>query len=91
MRGAVDASPLIYLSKIGRLDVLGQYDEVLVPPEVVEEIERGLTSGHMEALEVRQLVERGRLKVRKAGRPRTEWNLDRGRSEERRVGKECRL
>lgn len=78
MRGAVDASPLIYLSKIGRLDVRGQYDEVLVPPEVVEEIERGLTSGHMEALEVRQLVERGRLKVRKAGRPRTEWNLDRG-------------
>lgn len=78
MRAAIDASPLIYLTKIGRLDALDAYDEILVPPEVVSEIERGLAAGHPEALEVRRLIEKGRLRVRKAGRPRTEWNLDRG-------------
>ena len=78
MRAAVDASPLIYLTKIGRLDVLDGYDEILVPPEVLSEIERGLERVHSEALEVRRLVEKGRLRVRKAGRPRAEWNLDPG-------------
>jgi len=78
MRAAIDASPLIYLTKIGRLDVLDPYQEILVPPEVISEIERGLAAGHPEALEVRRLVEKGRLRIRKGGRPRTEWNLDRG-------------
>lgn len=78
MRAVVDASPLIYLTKIGRLDVLYQYDEVLVPPEVLAEIERGLAAGHPEVLEVRRLVETGRLRVRRAGKPRAEWNLDPG-------------
>lgn len=78
MRAAIDASPLIYLTKMGRLAVLDGYEEVLVPPEALSEIERGLVAGHSEALEVRRLVEMGRLRVRKAGRPRAEWNLDRG-------------
>ncbi len=78
MRAAVDASLLIYLTRIGRLDVLDQYEEVLVPPEVLSEIERGLQIGHTEALEVRRLVEKDRLRVRRGGKPRTEWNLDRG-------------
>lgn len=78
MRAAIDASPLIFLTKIGRLDVLDQYLEILVPPEVISEVERGLASGHPEALEVRGLIEKGRLRIRKGGRPRTEWNLDRG-------------
>jgi len=78
MRAAIDASPLIYLTRIVRLDVLDQYEEILVPPEVISEIERGLAAGHPEALEVRRLVEGGRLRVRKGGRPRTEWNLDPG-------------
>ncbi|OGS46892.1 MAG: hypothetical protein A3K66_01175 [Euryarchaeota archaeon RBG_16_67_27] len=78
MRAAVDASPLIYLTKIGRLDVLDQYEEILVPPEVLSEIDRGLAAGHPEALEVRRLVEKGRLRVRAARKPRAEWNLDPG-------------
>lgn len=78
MRAAIDASPLIYLTRIGRLDVLRQYEDVLVPPEVMSEIERGLEQGHVEALEVRKLVEGGRLRLRKAGRLRGEWGLDRG-------------
>ncbi len=78
MRAAVDASPLICLTRLGRLDLLRQYDEVLVPPEVVAEVERGLEAGHPEALEVRKLVDAGAIRVRKAGRPRTEWALDPG-------------
>ena len=78
MRAAADASPLIFLTKIGGLGLLRQYDEVLAPPEVIAEVERGLEVGHPEALEVRTLVEAGRIRVRKAGRARTEWALDRG-------------
>lgn len=78
MRAAVDASPLIYLTRLGRLSVLEAYETVLAPPEVIAEIERGLRSGHPEALEVRRLVESGQLRVQKGGKPRTEWNLDRG-------------
>jgi len=78
MRAVVNASPLIFLTRIKRLDVLNQYREVLVPPEVVAEIERGLEAGHPEALEVRRLVDEGGLHVRKAKRLRGEWNLDPG-------------
>ncbi|MGQ0796538.1 MAG: hypothetical protein ACT4OI_01545 [Methanobacteriota archaeon] len=78
MKAVVDASPLIYLIKIDRLDVLDQYAEVLIPPEVLSEIERGVAAGHTEALVVRRLVDAGHARVRKAGRPRTEWNLDPG-------------
>ncbi len=78
MRAVVDASPLIYLAKIGRLDVLGQYDEALAPPAVIREAARGLERGHPEALQVRKLVEADRLRVRKSGRLRGEWNLDAG-------------
>lgn len=78
MRAAVDASPLIYLTRIGHLEALEGYDEVLVPSRVMDEINRGLEGGHTEALEVRRLVERGRIKVRRIKSPRGEWNLDPG-------------
>lgn len=78
MKAAVDASPLIYLTRLGRLSILEVYETVLAPPEVINEIERGLQSGHPEALEVRRLVDTGRLRVQKGGKPRMEWNLDRG-------------
>jgi len=78
MRAVVDASPLIYLVKIGRLELLDQYEEILVPPEVLREIERGFEAGHTEFLQVRRMLEGRRLRVRKAGKPRAEWNLGRG-------------
>ena len=78
MKAAVDASPLIFLARIGALNLLAQYEEVVLPPEVLEEIERGPDRGHPEGLQVRRLVEQGTLRVRKAGRVREEWNLDRG-------------
>jgi predicted nucleic acid-binding protein len=78
MKAAADASPLIFLARIGKLDVLDEYDIVYVPSEVLEEIEAGLALGHSEALGVRERVESGRLKVARGGRLRGEWNLDRG-------------
>ena len=78
MRAAVDASALIFLTQLGRLDILRQYSSVLTVPEVMEEIDRGLAAGHPEALHVRALVEDGFLRVRAGGRPRQEWNLDPG-------------
>ncbi len=78
MRAAVDASPLIYLGKIGRLDILEQYSEALVPPEVIAEVERGREKGYTEALQVQRLVELGRVKVRRVRQLPGEWNLDRG-------------
>lgn len=78
MRAAVDASPLIYLTRIGHLEALEGYDEVLVPSRVMDEINRGLERGHTEALEVRRLVERGKIKVRRIKPLRGEWNLDPG-------------
>lgn len=78
MRAVVDASPLIYLTKIQFLELLNQYAEVLVPPEVVAEVERGLAKGYTEALQVRRLVEEGKIKVRKVKRLPGEWNLDVG-------------
>jgi len=78
MKAAVNASPLIYMTRLARLDLLEQYSEVVVPPEVIAEIERGITSGHSEALEVRRLVEGRRLRIVKVRKVRTEWNLDPG-------------
>ena len=78
MKAATNTSPLIFLTKIGRLDVLEQYDTVFVPSEVLAEIEAGRRLGHEEALSVEALVERGRLKVARGGGLRGEWNLDKG-------------
>lgn len=91
MRAVIDASPLTYLTRIGRLRVLDGYKEILVPPEVVSEIERGLAAGHTEALEVRRLVESGRLRVRKARRLRVEWNLDPGETAALALARQARV
>lgn len=78
MRAASNASPLIFLAKIGRLGILGRYEVVYVPEEVMAEIEAGRRLGHAEALAVEALVDRGPVKVARGGRLRGEWNLGRG-------------
>jgi len=78
VKAVIDASPLIFLTKIRRLDVLRQYEAIFAPQQVVAELERGRESGHPEALEVRSLVEDGTIRIRKVGKVRSEWNLDRG-------------
>lgn len=78
MKAVIDASPLIFLTKIGRLDVLRQYETIFAPPEVIAELERGRESGHPEVLQVHALVDDGTIRLRKGGRVKSEWNLDRG-------------
>src|SRR2546429_3331826 len=63
MRAVTDTSPLIYLSRIGRVDLFRQYREVLIPEKVLEEIETGRKRGHPEALDVRRLVRTGHARV----------------------------
>ncbi len=62
-----DSSPLIWLSKIGRLSLLKKlYEAVLIPEEVYREVvERGLEEGLSDALVVKEGVDEGWLKVSK--------------------------
>ena len=78
MRAITNTSPLIYLSRIGRLDLFRQYREVLIPEKVLEEIEAGRKRGHPEALDVRRLVRTGHARVVRVPKVRREWNLGPG-------------
>ena len=78
MKAVIDASPLIFLTKLERLDVLRQYEAVFAPPEVIAELERGREAGHPEALEISSLLDHGTIKMRKGGKVRSEWNLHQG-------------
>jgi len=75
MRAVTNTSPLIYLSRIGRLDLFRQYREVLIPETVLEEIEAGRKRGHPEALDVRRLVRTRNARVVRVPKVRREWNL----------------
>ena len=78
MRAVTNTSPLIYLSRIGRLDLFRHYREVLIPEKVLEEIEAGRKRGHPEALDVRRLVRTRNARVVRVPKVRREWNLGPG-------------
>jgi len=78
VKAVIDASPLIFLTRLERLDVLRQYEVIFAPPEVIAEIERGRVAGHPEALEIRSLLDDGTIKIRKGEKMRSEWNLHQG-------------
>ncbi len=62
-----DASPLIWLSKMGRLALLRKlYGEVVIPEEVYREVvERGFEEGLGDALVVKEGVDEGWIRVSK--------------------------
>ena len=62
----VNASPLIFLAKLSKLDALGVYDPLLTTPLVIAEVEVGSAKGYREALAVRGIVSRRVLEVREA-------------------------
>lgn len=64
-RAVVNASPLIFLAKLDRLDLLPQ--PAATTPEVLDEVGAGLAEGHPEALSIRGLVDEGQLMVEEAG------------------------
>lgn len=69
----LDATPLIYLATVDRLDVLDSLDEACVVPQPVydEVVTEGLEAGHVDPRRVEQAVESGTLSVRPA--PETEF------------------
>lgn len=62
---AINASPLIFLAKLGMLDCLRLYDNVHTSSLVIEEIERGLNKGYQEALSIRKLIDEKFILVKK--------------------------
>ena len=60
-----DTSPLIWLSKIGKLTLLRDlFNEILIPEEVYREaVERGLQEGFSDALVIKEGVDKGWIKI----------------------------
>lgn len=61
MKAVVNASPLIFLSKLHVLYCLEVYDSVYTTDIVIEEVKRGLKKGYQDSLMVLKLIENGRL------------------------------
>jgi predicted nucleic acid-binding protein len=63
----LDSTPLIYLTKIGRLDLLLS-EEILIPRAVYEEVvTKGLEEGFLDAKIIQDTVEKKAIKVRELG------------------------
>ncbi len=60
-----NATPLIYLAKIGKLELLrGIFTQVLIPEEVKEEcVDRGKDLGQADAFTIEKAIEEGWIKV----------------------------
>lgn len=79
MRAGIDASPLIFLSRLEALDVLAHYEEILTTAEVIEEVLPEGRPDDAEALRVRQALETGVVKrVEAQGRLERDFGLGRG-------------
>lgn len=66
----VNASPLIFLAKLGRLGALELFDPVVTTPQTLREVTAGLGLGYGDALAVQAAVDAHRISVRRAPRLR---------------------
>ena len=63
MKAVINASPLIFLAKRGRLQLLSKlFEDVYVPEQVLNEVLRGLEGGFKDALQIKDQIEKGRIK-----------------------------
>ncbi|MBI2545692.1 DUF3368 domain-containing protein [Candidatus Woesearchaeota archaeon] len=62
MKVISNASPLIFLGKINKLDVIEDY-EVIMPKQVYEEIMKGAESGREDVHKIQELINKGIIKV----------------------------
>ena len=62
MKIVCNASPLIFLAKIGKLDLLEDY-QVIIPKQVQEEILKGGLSGKEDSYKIESLVNTNKIKV----------------------------
>lgn len=78
MKAAINASPLIFLSKLGMLDCLRLYEKIYTTQVVTNEIERGMENGYQEALSVKKLVDDGVIRIEKTEGPKEGFGLHPG-------------
>ncbi len=65
MRAITDSTPLIYLAKVGKLELLRAYTEVFIPGAVYEEtVNKGLKKGFLDAQIIQKEIEKGAIKVK---------------------------
>ena len=78
MKAAINASPLIFLAKLERLDCLRLYENVYTTNLVMEEIERGLEKGYQKALSIKKLTDEGFIVVKKTKSKKKGFGLHSG-------------
>jgi predicted nucleic acid-binding protein len=78
MNAVINASPLIFLSKLDMLECLKLFDNVFTTNIVLQEIELGLENGYPEALLVKKLVEEKFLIVKDKKPKENEFGLHPG-------------
>ena len=64
MEAVINASPLIFLSKLDVLYCLRSYEAVYTTDIVIEEVKRGLEKGYQDSLMVLRMVEDGSLVIK---------------------------
>jgi len=63
MEIVTNTSPLIFLAKLNRLTLLNEiYSEIYAPAEVITEALSGLQKGYADALQIKLLIEQGKIK-----------------------------
>lgn len=79
MKVISNASPLIFLAKIGKLDLLENY-EILIPKQVLEEIIKGKKAGREDSHKIENLIENNKIKVESVeiGKEIDKLNLGKG-------------
>jgi len=62
-----DASPLIWLAKAGKINLLKElFEEIIIPTEVYEEaVEEGLKHGFSDAITINECIQQGWIKLSK--------------------------
>ena len=78
MKAVINASPLIFLSKLEVLDCLQVYEDVYTTDIVIEEVKRGLEKGYQDSLLVLKLIEDGRLNLKESAMATETYGLHPG-------------
>jgi len=78
MKAAINASPLIFLTKLDMLGCLRIYETIYTTQLVLEEIEKGMNKGFIEALSIKKLINKKFIQLKKLGGKKVSLNLHPG-------------
>ena len=63
MKAVINASPLIFLAKLGKFGLLPEsVEEIFAPEDVLNDVLKGLEEGFKDALSVKTQIERHKIK-----------------------------